>query len=457
MARHALLSMLMAMGVVTASPALMPVPAKMEPGSGWLAIDRNFVALPIISCPDPRVGLAVSRLISRIERQAGISIQKGRALAGRATLTVDCAAAGAAYPALSEDESYQLDVGGTASITAATGTGALRGLETFAQLIEAGPDGFRVAAVHIEDRPRFPWRGLMMDVSRHWMPIEVVQRNLDAMAAVKLNVFHWHLSDDQGFRVESKRFPRLQEAGSDGNFYTQEQIRQVVDYARDRGIRVVPEFDIPGHTLSWLAAYPDLASVPGVYEIGRTWGVYDPVMDPTREAVYQFLETFLGEMAGLFPDAYFHIGGDEVNPKQWNQSESIQAFAKEHDLKDAHALQRYFNVRIEKILEKYGKTMIGWDEILDPDLPGSIVIQSWRGQQALADAAKQGRRGILSWGYYLDHLNPASYHYGIDPLKGQLTPEQATNVLGGEACMWAEFVSAETVDSRIWPRAAAIA
>jgi hypothetical protein len=211
---------------------------------------------------------------------------------------------------------------------AATVAGALHGLETFAQLVGPGAEGFRVPAIHIEDRPRFPWRGLMLDVSRHWMPVEVVERNLDAMAAVKLNVFHWHLSDDQGFRVESRRFPRLQQLGSDGDFYTQAEIRHVVAYARDRGIRVVPEFDMPGHTNSWLVGYPELASAPGPYSIGRTWGVYDGAMDPTREETYEFLDAFLGEMTQLFPDPYFHIGGDEVNGRQWSQSSSIQAFAK---------------------------------------------------------------------------------------------------------------------------------
>ena len=174
--------------------------------------------------------------------------------------------------------------------------------------------------MHIEDRPRFPWRGLMLDVSRHWMPVEVVERNLDAMAAVKLNVFHWHLSDDQGFRVESRRYPRLQQLGSDGHYYTQDEIRRVVAYALDRGIRVVPEFDIPGHTTSWFPGYPELAGAPGPYAIGRHFGVFDPVMDPSREETYAFLDGFLGEMAALFPDPYFHIGGDEVNGKQWSQS-----------------------------------------------------------------------------------------------------------------------------------------
>ncbi len=307
---------------------------------------------------------------------------------------------------------------GGARLKAATYYGVLHGLETFSQLVVPASDGFAAPAVHIEDRPRFPWRGLMLDVSRHWMPLEVVERNLDAMAAVKLNVFHWHLSDDQGFRVESKRFPKLQALGSDGHFYTQEEIRQVLAYAASRGIRVVPEFDMPGHTQSWLAAYPELAAAPppaaaGSYEVGRTWGVYEPLMDPTREETFQFLDAFISEMAALFPDAYFHIGGDEVHAAQWDASASIQAFARAHKLEGAHGIQVYFNQRIQKIVAKNGKIMIGWDEILHPDLPDSIVIQSWRGQKSLADAVREGRRGILSWGYYLDHLEPAKQHYAV--------------------------------------------
>jgi len=233
-----------------------------------------------------------------------------------------------------------------------------------------------------------------------------------------------------------------------------------VAYARDRGIRVVPEFDIPGHTTSWLVGYPELASAPGPYSIGRTWGVFDGAMDPTREETYDFLDAFLAEMTQLFPDPYFHIGGDEVNGKQWSQSSSIQAFAKKHNLDGTRGLQVYFNQRIQKLLQKYGKIMVGWDEVLHPDLPADTVVQSWRGQASLAEAASRGYRGILSAGYYLDHLRPASYHYGIDPLADaaqKIAPEEASRILGGEACMWAEYANAETVDSRIWPRAAAIA
>ncbi|MGA2270658.1 MAG: family 20 glycosylhydrolase [Bryobacteraceae bacterium] len=444
-----------------AAPALMPLPLKVETAPGKLAIDGSF-SVAATGYSDLRLESALNRFAARLSRQTGIPMLAARPSdAARATLRVECAARGAEYPSLGEDESYQLVVApGGARLQAATIAGALHGLETFAQLVAPGAEGFQVASIHIEDSPRFPWRGLMLDVSRHWMPVEVVERNLDAMAAVKLNVFHWHLSDDQGFRVESRRFPRLQQLGSDGHFYTQADIRHVVAYASDRGIRVVPEFDIPGHTNSWLVGYPELASAPGPYSIGRTWGVYDPTMDPTREETYEFLDAFLGEMTQLFPDLYFHIGGDEVNGKQWNQSAAIQAFAKEHQLEGPRGLQAYFNQRIQKLLQKYGKIMIGWDEVLHPDLPPDTVVQSWRGQASLAEAASKGYRGILSHGYYLDHLSPARYHYGIDPLADaaqKLTPEEASRILGGEACMWAEYVSAETVDSRTWPRAAAIA
>ncbi len=447
-----------AVPVVHAStPALMPMPVKVETAAGKLVIDGTF-GVTVIAGEVPRLHRVVEHFLARVARQTGIFFAPG---AKAATLRVECAPCTVVVPTLEEDESYQLDVTATgARLQATTADGAVHGLETFRQLIQPGADGFQVPAVHIEDRPRFAWRGLMIDASRHFIPVEVIKRNLDAMAAVKLNVFHWHLSDDQGFRAESKLFPKLQQFGSDGLFYTQAQMREVVSYASDRAIRVIPEFDIPGHTLSWFPGYPELAAATGPFEIGRRFGVFDPVLDPSREEVYTFLDSFIGEMAALFPDPYFHIGGDEVNGKAWKQSEAVQSFAKQHGLKDTLAIQTYFNQRIQEILQKYGKKMIGWDEILGPDLPPDTVVQSWRGQESLAEAATKGYRGILSAGYYLDHGRPAAYHYAIDPLGGpaaQLTPEQAARVLGGEACMWAELVDAETVDSRVWPRAAAIA
>ena len=442
-----------------AGPALMPMPVKVQPTTGKLPINANFV-VETVGGANARLAPAVKWFLARVSRQTGVIYAPlPPAPADARRLTIDCAG-GPEYPALGEDESYTLDVSDTeARIKAATAEGAIHGLATFAQLIQPGPEGFQVAGVHIEDRPRFPWRGLMLDACRHWMPVELVKRNLDAMAAVKLNVFHWHLSEDQGFRVESRRYPRLHQMGSNGDYYTQDQVREIVAYARDRGIRVVPEFDVPGHTGAWFPGYPELASAPGPFTLGGRGG--GSVMDPSKESTYAFLDGFIGEMTQLFPDPYYHIGGDEVNPRAWNQSESIQAFAKEHELAGAPAIQVYFNQRLLKIVQKYGKTMVGWDEILVPGLPTDAVIHSWRGQKSLFDAASKGYRGILSWGFYLDHLSPSSFHYGVDPLGGpdaaNLTPEQAARIMGGEACMWAELVGQETVDSRIWPRTAVIA
>jgi len=441
-----------------AAPALMPMPVKIETAPGKLAINANFV-VETVGGSNARLAPAVRSFLARVSRQTGVLYAPVPPPAADVRrLTIECAG-GPAYPTLGEDESYTLDVSDAeARIKAATADGAIHGLATFAQLIQPGPDGFQVAGVHVEDRPRFPWRGLMLDVCRHWMPVDVIERNLEAMAAVKLNVLHWHLSEDQGFRVESKRYPRLHQLGSNGDYYTQDQIRDIVAYARDLGIRVIPEFDVPGHSTAWFPGYPELASSPGPFTVGDRGG---SVMDPSKESTYDFLDGFIGEMTQLFPDPYFHIGGDEVNPRVWNQSESIQAFAKAHDLKDAPAIQVYFNQRLLKIVQKYGKTMVGWDEILVPGLPTDAVIQSWRGQKSLSEAAVKGYRGILSWGYYLDHLSPASFHYAVDPLGGPdaaaLTPEQASRIMGGEACMWAELVGPETVDSRVWPRTAAIA
>jgi len=304
------------------------MPAKIDFADGSLAIDATFGVAPgANSALEP----AVQRFLARVWRQTGIfPAPSGPA----ATLTIACAPC--AVPlALGIDEGYQLDVTPSgAALKSATAAGALHGLETFLQLIQPGPEGFQVPAVRIADQPRFPWRGLMLDCSRHFLPVAAIERNLDAMAAVKLNVLHWHLSDDQGFRAESKLYPKLQQFGSDGLYYTQEQMREVVAYAAVRGIRVVPEFDIPGHTMSWLPGYPELAAGKGPFEIGRHFGVFDPVLDPTREETYTFLDGFIGEMAALFPDPFFHIGGDEVNGKAWKESAGVQAFAKVHGLKD---------------------------------------------------------------------------------------------------------------------------
>jgi len=439
---------------------LMPWPASLQPASGMLTIDEHF-SITATGAADERVSSAISRLYNRLSAQTGMTMLIPGEPPAHAVLTIECRAAGKPVQANGEDESYRLVVDpGGARLAAPNALGVIHGLETFLQLVTPGPDCWFVPALTIDDSPRFPWRGLMIDASRHFIPLSVIWRELDAMAAVKMNVLHWHLSDDQGFRVESRRYPRLHELGSNGQYYTQDQIRATIAYARNRGIRIVPEFDMPGHATSWFVGYPELAANPGPYQIGDDWGVHDACMDPTRDTTYEFLDNFIGEMTQLFPDAYFHIGGDEVNGKAWAQSEAIQAWMREHNIADKHALQAYFNGRVQAIVTKHGKRMEGWDEILDPNLPKDIVIQSWRGQKSLAAAAEQGYQGILSSGYYLDLMFPASKHYAVDPMEGEtanLTPEQRKLILGGEAAEWTEYASPEIIDQRIWPRNAAIA
>jgi hexosaminidase len=439
---------------------VMPRPASVSVSSGQLKLDASFT-VATDGPSDARLRHAIVRMQQRMRNRTGLVLPLGVAPAGQtATLIVGVKQAGATYPKLGDDESYSLTIDAThAMLQANTTVGALRGMQTFSQLVTGDSNGYYLPLVSIQDKPRFGWRGLMIDVGRHFEPVDVIKANIDGMAMVKMNVFHWHLSEDQGFRIESKKYPKLHEMGSGGQYYTQEQVRDVIDYAAERGVRVLPEFDMPGHTTAWMPGYPELASAPGPYEIEMRWGVFDPTMDPTREETYQFLDGFIGEMAALFPDEYFHIGGDENNGKQWRANPQIQAFMKAHGYHTTAELQTYFNQRVLKIVQKYGKKMVGWEEILTPDLPKESMVQSWRGYKSLDQAAREGYNTIWSADYYLDHMGPAEFHYLSDPLPAdtKLTTEQASHVVGGEVCTWSEFVTPENIDSRIWPRTAAIA
>jgi hexosaminidase len=554
---------------------LMPLPAELKLGTGVFILD-NSLTHEYSELSSPRLARAVERFYSKLSSQTGMELGQGT----NKTLILECSGSEKQYPALGDDESYTITVSEKEIVVKASEeTGMIYALESLLQLARHEEGAWVVPALSMNDQPRYSWRGVMIDACRHWIPKEVILRNLEAMGTLKMNVFHWHLTEYQGFRVESQLFPKLHEMGSGGLFYSQKEIGEIVEFAADRGIRVVPEFDLPGHSTSWFVGYPELASAPGPYEIDTTYGVLDPALDPTREEVYSFLEGFFHEMTGLFPDAYYHIGGDEVNPVQWNSNSKIQAYMKEHALEDAHALQVYFNIRMQKILEDHGKKMMGWDEIIHPDLPkDGIVVQTWRDHGSLWESARTGNKAILSAGYYLDYKKPASYHYNVDPaviqgaveieidstnwrawdcelqisdmnmegaiylfgegeelrgimefmgtssgfdevtltenllaygfqtnfgrlnfelelmddsISGQgklalfnlalsgkrsggtdmeggkilpefrsidpLTPEQEANILGGEACMWTEMADGTTIESRIWPRAAAVA
>ncbi len=443
---------------------LMPVPAQVTAGKGRFRVDESLaiVRTGLAAGTKDRAFRAAARFMGRLAGRTGLFFKQDflapQGPAGDGGIRYSFGGPGRLVP--NEDESYTLVVApAEVRLEAKTDLGVLRGLETLLQLLSADEQGSYFPCVTITDRPRFTWRGLLIDVGRHFHPLEVLKRNIDGLGAVKMNVLHLHLTEDQGFRVESKVFPKLTELGSDGMFYTQAQIKEIIDYAADRGIRVVPEFDLPGHSTSWFVAYPEFASAPGPYAIERHFGVFAPTFDPTNERIYPFFDAFFKEMAGLFPDPYMHIGGDEVEGHQWSANPAILAFRKKHGLADNDALQAYFNGRLLKILTKHGKKMLGWDEIFQPGLPKDIVIQSWRGPKSLVEAAQKGYQGILSSGYYIDLCQSAEYHYLNDPLPAD-SPLDAGGralILGGEATMWSELAVPETIDSRIWPRTAAIA
>ena len=444
--------------------SVMPLPKSVETGQGEYKLDGHFRA-GFSGAHDARLDDALDRFIVRLNMQCGgvRRTQYDAKDSDPLSLTLSVAGPGGAVQGLDEDESYKLNVTSSGvALRAATDVGAMHGLESFLQLATMRDGACGLPAVTIDDAPRFAWRGFELDVVRHFEPISVIERTLDGMAVAKLNVFHWHLSDDQGFRAESKVYPRLTQVASLGQFYTQDEMRHIVAYARARGIRVMPEFDVPGHTASWVYAYPELGDGRTVRRIPQEFQEYETnqgELDPTKESTYKFLEAFIGEMGEIFPDAYFHIGGDEVDGSGWKASASIQAFMQKKGFKTKDDLQAYFNQRLLPIVQKHGKKMVGWDEILNPALPKDIIVQSWRGEESLSAGAAQGYTGLLSAPYYLDGQKTSEQMFLDDPIPvdTKLTPEQQSKIIGGEVCMWAEQIFPGTSDSRIWPRTVAVA
>ncbi|WP_445738184.1 beta-N-acetylhexosaminidase [Mariniflexile sp.] len=444
---------------------LMPWPKEISENNAKVLINSN-ITVSVIGADQGRVHNAAVNFIRRLTDRTGIFINEGFPIkTGKGTIEISFETI--SKLSINDDESYTLNVNNeTIQLHAKTDVGALRGLETLLQLTTNNESNYYFPGVTITDAPRFVWRGLMIDVARHFEPVDVLKRNLRAMASVKMNVFHWHLIDDQGFRIESKVYPKLHLLTSDGLFYTQEQIKDVVAYASNLGIRVVPEFDVPGHATAILTAYPELGSKDNyTYTTERFSGVFDPTLNPIKDSTYTFLENLFTEMTPLFPDDYFHIGGDENAGKHWGENKDIQAFKKANKLKTNHDLQTYFNIKLEKILNKLGKKLMGWDEIMTPNMPKTALIHSWRGENeglskggTLISAAKAGYKTVLSNGFYIDRMQPVAYHYGIEPIGDvKLTDTERANILGGEATMWSELVTPLTIDSRIWPRTAAIA
>lgn len=442
--------------------SLMPLPQKIQVEKGKFRLTKEL-KVAILGNPNTRLYDAASRMLRRLDARTGLFFKQGfltkTDTISSAAILFEVKRAGEVK--LHEIESYNLVISEKqVKITAETDLGAIHAIETLLQLLAADKDGYYFPTIKIEDTPRFAWRGLLLDVCRHWMPMSVVKRNLDCMALVKMNVLHLHLSEDQAFRMESKKFPKLQELASDGNYFTQDELREIVKYAGDRGIRVIPEFDMPAHATAMLVAYPELSSLDNQkYELIRQFGVFDGTLDPTKAETYQFVAELLAEAAAIFPDEYMHIGGDENNGVEWKQSTRVKQMMKEQKLENLMDVQTVFNRNVFLRLKEVNKKMMGWDEILQPNAPQEILIQSWRGKEALYKAAKQGYQSILSSGYYIDLVEPTDKHYNNDPIPAEvvLSEEEAARILGGEATMWAEHITEETVDSRIWPRTAAIA
>ncbi len=435
----------------------------------------------------PRLERAVSRLTQQMQRaEAGF------------TVAVNCRATCPAYPALGDDESYTLDVTADGvGIGANTEWGVLRAFATLVLSIEAGRTAVRLPFVSIEDAPRFPWRGLMLDPARHFLPVDALLRTLDGMALAKLNVLHLHLTDDQGFRFLGSSFPELATASGDA-YYTREDIERVVAYAADRGIRIVPEIDMPGHCTSWLASHPEWSTQGERSPPSTRFGVHKPCLDPSNDATYAAIDRLLGDVAEVFPDHFIHIGGDEVQPAWWTESDEVRRYMASIGADDLTALHAHFNARVGATVTRLGKRMVGWDEIAHPAVARDTVVQSWRGAASRDRAIEQGFDCVFSAGYYLDLFYPADIHYAFDPgatsdalaeverrmradprlahvrdglswateFNAAAQTEEIVDgasgtprgrVLGGEACLWSEIVDATTLDLRLWERLPAVA
>lgn len=404
---------------------LMPYPQNVELGQGKISLDKSF-SIYIKGYDSPRVQFNIKRTMERLYRQTGLPMLNWHAESEKdATLVIDIRnAPKSEVQDINSDESYQLESrNGQIIIRSERPYGAFHGLETFLQLVTTDATGYFVPVVSIQDEPRFPWRGVSYDTSRHFIELDVILRQLDAMASAKMNVFHWHMWDDQAIRIQLDNYQKLWQDTADGDYYTKDEIRYVVNYARNLGIRVIPEISLPGHASAVAHAYPELMSGMGEqsYPHQRGWGVFEPLMDPTNPELYKMLASVFDEVVELFPDEYFHIGGDEPNYQQWKDNPKIQQFIKDNNLDGERGLQSYLNTKVEQMLEARGKKMTGWDEIWHKDLPTSIVIQSWQGHDSIGRAAKEGYQGILSTGYYLDQPQPTSYHYRNDPIPKRIT------------------------------------
>ncbi|RZL15961.1 MAG: beta-N-acetylhexosaminidase, partial [Hymenobacter sp.] len=474
--------------------AIIPQPVRLVPGTGSFAITP---ATKIYVGPKNdelrRIGQSLSEEIGRATGVTPpvVAAAPGKQGTGYIQLTL-------AQPVDTlGTEGYTLSVQPTRVVVAARQPqGLYLGTQTIRQLLPAQrTPGASLPAVEVADKPRYSWRGMHLDVSRHFFPVEFVKQYIDYLALHKMNTFHWHLTDDQGWRIEIKKYPQLTSVGGYregtlighygakvpeydnvryGGFYTQEQVKEVVKYAQDRYITVVPEIEMPGHALAALTAYPALSCTGGPFKVGQTWGVYDDIFCAGNEQTFAFLQDVLTEIMPLFPSKIVHIGGDEAPKTRWKTCPKCQARIKAEHLKDEHELQSYFVQRMEKFVNAKGKTIMGWDEILEGGLAPNAAVMSWRGMEGGTAAAKQKHQVVMTPGefVYFDHaqgdaslepLNIGGYLplekvYSFEPTPPELTADERPYILGAQANLWTEYVPTEQqVEYMVLPRMSALA
>ena len=507
--------LLLSIQLVNAQYSIIPEPVQVQSSEGKLVIDNGFSVE--LSSQNDALDTQLNNFASDL-KAAGLQLTRleegGAATSTRLVISL-----------LEErneeigDEGYELLVDSTGiSLSANTTAGTFNGLQTLRQILpqtrvkdsEGNYDPIALTGLKISDYPRFGWRGLMLDVSRHFFTVEEVKAYIDLMSKYKFNVFHWHLTDDEGWRIEIKTFPRLTEVGAwrvqragkfgsgrtypkkgekatYGGFYTQEQVKDVISYAQERNITIVPEIDVPGHSMALLAAYPELSTLKELKFVNpgskfANWFdddtfemLIENTLDPSNPAVYAFLDMIFGEIADLFPGEYIHMGGDESYHGFWDRSEKVQAFMKENGINDSHQLQSYFVKRIEKIISSKGKKMIGWDEILLGGLAEGAAVMSWRGIEGGIDAARLQHKVVMTpkmW-VYLDYTQgdysvenkiyedlSLERAYSFDPMPNpnlfvDVDPEL---ILGGQGNLWTEEVpNLQFAYYMTYPRAFALA
>jgi hexosaminidase len=456
---------------------VIPRPAQLTPGTGQFTLGHD--TLIVIQGNSRELHELVRYVIDRLGPATGFRLRLqdqsyDSPPKNAIVLTLD-------GPATLGDEGYTLvATSDGVRIAAHRIAGLFHGVQTLRQLlpplIESPTrvkenDTWTIPAVTITDVPRFRWRGMLLDVGRHFRTVDEVKRYIDLLAYHKMNVLHWHLTEDQGWRIEIKKYPKLTEVGAwrddgkggrYGGFYTQDEVRDVVAYARMRHVTVVPEIELPGHCVAALAAYPELSCTGGPRGVATKWGIFEDVYCAGNDQTFAFLEDVLREVMRLFPGQFIHIGGDEVPKARWKACSKCQARMKRENLKDEHELQSWFIRRIDKFLTDNGRRLVGWDEILEGGLAPGATVQSWRGMEGAVAAATSGHDTIVSptSHCYLDYgydRTPVEKSYAFEPVPPQLTPDQASHVLGLEGNIWAERTpTLMDVDRQVWPRLCAL-